>query len=732
MVCSKSKHRVDRHLINSDDAGARELEAYILSIEARVIGFADELGLQHASFCNSTSPEADCREANFDACHSDVSLDTSTVLQAPSDPWSFTDSSEAARTSAICFSHSVDPWLVESSSQWTTPPSYTFASETGITRRFPAYSSCCEFVPSEQPWYLAGSSGAKNLVLLMDVSASMAADGRLESLKEAVKHVVETLNTFDRVAIVPFAEHAELLADETGYMLAATRENKAWLLHRIDELQARGTTNFYDAFVQAFDVLERSALQEMVDCNSAVLFFTDGQSAQPEVSQREVLAFVNERMAATEVLTGHAVLLFTYSIGHQGDQAVHTFPKDLACSAKYGVWSRIDSVDRISESFTSYHKLFSLGLGSSRNEGFVAWTGPYRLLDGAIGSTVSTPVYDRTRERPHFLGVAAMDVTLLSAEATYGNTSAATTVLKQLASRVAASCPSIDLLVCELEWFRQQGAAGHDATCTNVCKESDLASLGPQPCDRLSLRATDIWDNWDRATSVEQCPVPDNTSSPKATNPIGIDVWIGWLVALHAVVLVAWLIIKRRRNKMAKHIDEEVELELATVASTSTPDPEEYPSLLDRPLMLDGRSTELSGTAVAEDQQLGSVRAPRGRMITRVNAVHEELVGPDNRIFQEEGEMEEVLLGADGQRETQGEEHSAVAELHRFEAEESPTHAVVAVATSDEGVVMPEAIGSVPQRLELTDDDHIPIPAENVIVEAIEAAPLEEGSDVKS
>lgn len=406
----------------------------------------------------------------------------------------------------ICFTRTLDDWLVNKRAQdqgfWAAlnvePPSMFFGSHTGAFRIFPARQSdsCGDYDPRVRPWFVAASSGPKNVVLVLDTSGSMANDDRITSMKKAAQQIVSTLTVSDRVAIVPFQLEARLIADN-GYMFTATKENKELLLSYIDQLSAGGPTNFQDAFETAFDVLDRTSTQERLnDCNSAILFLTDGEMTHPEnVTEAMVRDYVNQRIEAAHAKTGKPVFLFTYSVAFEDEEDVHAFPKELACSTMNGVWGKIDDADEIFDSLTGYQRLFSLGLGDSRNEGFTAWIEPYIFeTGGVVGSTVSAPVYDRTKDPPLFLGVAAVDLRLSAVEAVLGNESDALTSLENLSGRESARCPSLDLQLCQLESFRRQGKAGNAALCTSNCT-STFIDIEEQPCSGVSDYPTQLFAN---------------------------------------------------------------------------------------------------------------------------------------------------------------------------------------------------------------------------------------------
>ena len=227
--------------------------------------------------------------------------------------------------------------------------------------------------------------------MVLDTSGSMAGL-RMSLLKDAAKRVVNTLTVSDRVAIVPFATEAlEPIVDTGGTMFIATQENKNILVDQIDRLEAKGRTNIYDAFNTAFDVLDQSAQEEFtVNCNTAIIFLTDGEMTEPEnVTEAMVLDSVQKRLKEASRLLPKPILLFTYSVSEQ--ENVHELPSKLACSTKWGVWSKITADANIVDSLSSYYRLFAVGLGTDQDH--IAWVEPYSTYETALSSfpVVSTP-----------------------------------------------------------------------------------------------------------------------------------------------------------------------------------------------------------------------------------------------------------------------------------------------------------------------------------------------------
>lgn len=380
-----------------------------------------------------------------------------------------------------------------------------FGSHNGAFRIFPARhtDNCGDFDARVRPWYVAGSSGPKNIILILDVSGSID-EIRLPLLKKAAIRVVETLTVQDRITVIPFSTSASKLTTSQGYMYRATTANKAMLTNEINQLKAGGGTNFYQGFEQAFDVLDATITQEFhADCNSAVLFFTDGKrNGGPDETQ--VTRLVQERIAAAQdkMANGgsrHPMLLFAYSISQ--DDQVHQFPADLSCAVETGVWSRISNDDEIIDSLSSYYQLFALGVGSDRNQDFVAWVEPYEFVSRRMGTTVSMPVYDRSQSPHLFLGVVGVDIPIAALDAALGGGDAAAAreeSIRRVVSSSRASCPTLDLTPCEVQSFRRWSTPDGSADCIiENCTDSQLLQVTEEECPGRSDYPTSFWANQD-------------------------------------------------------------------------------------------------------------------------------------------------------------------------------------------------------------------------------------------
>ena len=81
----------------------------------------------------------------------------------------------------------------------------------GSFRAYPTITSydyetgtCTDYDPRFRPWYVTATSGAKNVILLIDTSGSMYGD-RMTLAKSAATAVINTLSNNDFLAVVSFA-----------------------------------------------------------------------------------------------------------------------------------------------------------------------------------------------------------------------------------------------------------------------------------------------------------------------------------------------------------------------------------------------------------------------------------------------------------------------------------------------------------------------------------------------
>lgn len=166
--------------------------------------------------CYSSFPDPKClsgEEFQYDVCGQPESscgtLWDYSVSSIRFPPSFLYDAPDPEVIESMYFSQAMDEFFVTKteidkqyweSNYGISPPWMHFGAPSGAFRIFPArpQEDCPgDFDPRLRPWYVAGSSGPKNIILLLDNSGSM--DGlRLAYLKEAALRVIDTLTIGDR------------------------------------------------------------------------------------------------------------------------------------------------------------------------------------------------------------------------------------------------------------------------------------------------------------------------------------------------------------------------------------------------------------------------------------------------------------------------------------------------------------------------------------------------------
>ena len=88
----------------------------------------------------------------------------------------------AEEKETICYGRRLDDFFVkqnkinkETKKYGERLPAMYFGAHNGIMRLFPALQSksCNTYDPRKRPWYIAASSGPKDIIIILDVSGSM-------------------------------------------------------------------------------------------------------------------------------------------------------------------------------------------------------------------------------------------------------------------------------------------------------------------------------------------------------------------------------------------------------------------------------------------------------------------------------------------------------------------------------------------------------------------------------
>lgn len=106
-----------------------------------------------------------------------------------------------------------------------------------------------------------------NIVIIVDVSASMNRNGKLDGLKSAFNIMVDAMRPGDRLAIIAMSSQAEVLQEPVGVY------EKDSLKARMGRMKAGGSTNGGAAIQTAYQLAHQNF---MTDGNNQVIIATDG------------------------------------------------------------------------------------------------------------------------------------------------------------------------------------------------------------------------------------------------------------------------------------------------------------------------------------------------------------------------------------------------------------------------------------------------------------------------
>lgn len=259
-----------------------------------------------------------------------------------------------------------------------------FASQTGFLRLYPAQPWQ---IPKAQPdlydgrmrpWYVAGASSRKDVVILVDSSGSMTGSRR-DIAKGVVFEILDTLTDNDHFLILKFADSIQQVGVpscagmrverkppsipqkntwqqyqvgfdgnvgsdnrtnlESLYLLPASGRNVRHIKTNFT-ISTSGIANFSNALITAFEVLgnyQRSGAGS--ECNQAIMLITDGSPSDFE----DIFDRYNYPNAPVRV--------FTYLIGREAGDVTNT--KMMACHNR-GYYTHVINLAEVRETVQQY------------------------------------------------------------------------------------------------------------------------------------------------------------------------------------------------------------------------------------------------------------------------------------------------------------------------------------------------------------------------------------------
>lgn len=164
---------------------------------------------------------------------------------------------------------------------------------------------------------------AKDVVFVVDVSGSMAEEGKIDKARRALEYGIRGLGAGDRFNVVAFSGDTRLM--ESG-LIAATAEGRRRGAEWVRRLSPQGGTNIDEALVAGMQQFPREAGRPRM-----LVFLTDGL---PTVGDTSVARILEHTRAARR----EGVRLFTFGVGYD----VNTRLLDRVAAENGGVADYVD------------------------------------------------------------------------------------------------------------------------------------------------------------------------------------------------------------------------------------------------------------------------------------------------------------------------------------------------------------------------------------------------------
>uniref|UniRef100_A0A1A7Z121 Calcium channel, voltage-dependent, alpha 2/delta subunit 1 n=1 Tax=Iconisemion striatum TaxID=60296 RepID=A0A1A7Z121_9TELE len=288
-----------------------------------------------------------------------------------------------------------------------------FGSATGLARYYPASpwmdarktpSKIDLYDVRRRPWYIQGAASPKDMLILVDASGSVSGL-TLKLIRTSVSEMLETLSDDDYVNVVFFNTRVKNTAC-FDHLVQANVRNKKLLKDAVQNITAKGITNYTKGFEFAFEQLNATNISR-ANCNKIIMLFTDGGEERAQ--------FVLEKYNSDK-----KVRIFTFSVGQ------HNYDKGpiqwMACSNK-GYFYEIPSIGAIRINTQEYLDVLGRPMVlADKKAKQVQWTNVYLdALELGLVITGTLPVFNRTKtfderngehQNQLILGVMAIDVSL--------------------------------------------------------------------------------------------------------------------------------------------------------------------------------------------------------------------------------------------------------------------------------------------------------------------------------
>ena len=334
---------------------------------------------------------------------------------------------------------------------------YFADQKSGSYIGWPAMDWCpTNYDPRFRPWYASGSTGPKDVLIVVDVSGSMGEANRYNLARQAADAVLDTLDWKDYVGVILF--HHGLSGLYSERLVPASDVNRNSIKRWLDDQNFRsGGTDFNVALNAAFDIFQASiAAGETSMCQKAIIFLTDGTA---EMSNDNFVSVQQQSVT-------YDAVVFAYALGSGADTTV---TKRLSCENR-GIFYQVPDGADLSRIMASYYEYFATGQEICQPS-FTSYTD---VVTNTKLWPVCLPTYDRAAADPSLLGVTCLDLNMIVDPGTIQSESYWDDISCKV-SDFTKTCQQLDTSDCRLQ--RLRAAVGTESVCEgdvpNTCSCMD-------------------------------------------------------------------------------------------------------------------------------------------------------------------------------------------------------------------------------------------------------------------
>eukprot|EP00792_Barthelona_sp_PAP020_P003852 TRINITY_DN1702_c0_g1_i1.p1 TRINITY_DN1702_c0_g1~~TRINITY_DN1702_c0_g1_i1.p1 ORF type:complete len:531 (-),score=110.59 TRINITY_DN1702_c0_g1_i1:94-1650(-) len=323
-------------------------------------------------------------------------------------------------------------------------PAQSFSSE----KKDPSCTSnCClkntivdtfyQWEPRTRGWYSNHASAKKDIIIIVDISQSTTFNNKIDTVKQAVNVVIDTLTYLDHFNVIIFSSSANYLIPQLTGMVPGSSYYRALFKTALANVQPFGATNFEAGFRKGFEALDLGISNgNTSNCGRGVIFMTDGSMSMGTENVPDLVKLLN-----TDSGGNKKAVLFTFAIGTSADEEhLH----EIACESG-GIFKKVLGGVSIAMEFGQYFQYFAKAYKVTDS----AWGEIYEgagTYAGMFFGGVGRPLYNAQND---LIGVLRVDVNIadMSALADFNT-------FNSTLSKFSASCPSYTMTDAAIETLR--------------------------------------------------------------------------------------------------------------------------------------------------------------------------------------------------------------------------------------------------------------------------------------